>query len=265
MYAAGPELRRRPCRAHLQRRRARSCGEDVFGADVANGANQSTIVMATPEAETQFGITADGALSPRASSTRPAGRSAGKRSTASPGEASAAPSPRRPGTPAAPSGIPDGMALRRTIAPGCATLLEASDDRDSSALDFSAVFPNPRPNSVTPSEHACSLRARARPVAARRLRRGGAADQHPRQAAQGHPRPHPDLPLHLRARPARPSSASSTAAASALCRSPFTTAELSFGRHTFRVAARASDGDPRPLPRLATRSSVVKRKPLSGR
>ncbi len=59
------------------------------------------------------------------------------------------------GSPATPSGIPDGMALRRTISPGCATLLEPTDDRDNSAADFSPVFPSPRPNSVAPTERAC--------------------------------------------------------------------------------------------------------------
>ena len=68
------------------------------------------------------------------------------------------PSSGRP--PARPAGIPDGMALRRTIAAGCATLLEAGDDTHNSAADFDAVFPGPRPNSVPPTEHACGGRRR---------------------------------------------------------------------------------------------------------
>jgi hypothetical protein len=59
-----------------------------------------------------------------------------------------------PGTPAA--ALTSGMALRRSIQAGCPTLLEASDDTNNSAADFSAVAPNPRPNSVAPSETPCS-------------------------------------------------------------------------------------------------------------
>ena len=58
-----------------------------------------------------------------------------------------------PGSPAA--ALTSGMALRRSIQAGCPTLLEASDDTNNSAADFSAVAPNPRPNSVAPSEMAC--------------------------------------------------------------------------------------------------------------
>lgn len=57
------------------------------------------------------------------------------------------------GTPAA--AIPDGSSLERSIAPGCATLLEASDDADVSATDFALATPSPRNNSVTPTEQAC--------------------------------------------------------------------------------------------------------------
>jgi hypothetical protein len=59
-----------------------------------------------------------------------------------------------PGPPA--SALTSGMALRRSIAPGCATLLEASDDTNNSSVDFpSLVTPDPRPNSTTPTETAC--------------------------------------------------------------------------------------------------------------
>ncbi len=58
------------------------------------------------------------------------------------------------GTPA-PS-LSSGMALRRSIAPGCSTLLEASDDTNNSATDFSVTTPNPRKNSVAPTEMPCA-------------------------------------------------------------------------------------------------------------
>jgi hypothetical protein len=57
------------------------------------------------------------------------------------------------GTPAA--ALTSGMALRRSIAPGCPTLLESGDDTNDSAADFSLTTPNPRSNSVAPTETAC--------------------------------------------------------------------------------------------------------------
>jgi hypothetical protein len=59
-----------------------------------------------------------------------------------------------PGTPA--PALTSGMALRRSIAPGCPTLLEAGDDTNNSATDFQSVTPNPRSNSVTPTETPCT-------------------------------------------------------------------------------------------------------------
>jgi hypothetical protein len=58
------------------------------------------------------------------------------------------------GTPA--PALVSGMALRRSIAPGCSTLLEAGDDTNDSANDFSLTTPNPRSNSVSPTETACT-------------------------------------------------------------------------------------------------------------
>jgi hypothetical protein len=57
------------------------------------------------------------------------------------------------GTPAL--GIPAGMSLTRSIAGGCQTLLEASDDTNNSSADFSVTPRTPRPNSVAPTETSC--------------------------------------------------------------------------------------------------------------
>jgi hypothetical protein len=54
------------------------------------------------------------------------------------------------------SALSSGMALRRSIAAGCSTLLESGDDTDSSAADFSLTTPDPRNNSVTPTELPCA-------------------------------------------------------------------------------------------------------------
>lgn len=57
------------------------------------------------------------------------------------------------GTPA--SSPPPGMALRRSISAGCATLLEASDDTNNSAADFQPAAPNPRNNASPITETPC--------------------------------------------------------------------------------------------------------------
>lgn len=61
------------------------------------------------------------------------------------------------GTPASSGGVNPGMALHRSITPGCATLLEPNDDTDNSAADFSEESPNPRPNASAIVETACPL------------------------------------------------------------------------------------------------------------
>jgi hypothetical protein len=60
------------------------------------------------------------------------------------------------GTPVSPAGISSGKAIRRTIEPGCPTLLEESDDSDDSATDFTEVTPAPRNDSSPIGEHTCA-------------------------------------------------------------------------------------------------------------
>jgi hypothetical protein len=60
------------------------------------------------------------------------------------------------GSPASPAGITVGKAIRRTIAPGCPTLLEESDDGNSSATDFSEVTPAPRNDNSAITEATCA-------------------------------------------------------------------------------------------------------------
>lgn len=60
------------------------------------------------------------------------------------------------GSPVSPGGITAGKAIRRTIEPGCPTLLEESDDSDDSATDFSEVTPAPRNDSSPIGEHTCA-------------------------------------------------------------------------------------------------------------
>lgn len=62
-----------------------------------------------------------------------------------------------PQSAAVPNGMPSGSSLDRTIARDCATALDAGDDTDDSAADFSlGSAPTPRNNGTPPSETPCS-------------------------------------------------------------------------------------------------------------
>ncbi|MDX6615944.1 MAG: hypothetical protein QOD60_1035 [Solirubrobacterales bacterium] len=68
-----------------------------------------------------------------------------------------------PATPPSPFGTPvslpggnlDGHTLIRSISRGCATTLDAADDTNNSVADFTVGTGTPRGNSVTPTEVAC--------------------------------------------------------------------------------------------------------------
>jgi hypothetical protein len=60
------------------------------------------------------------------------------------------------GTPVSATGITAGKAIRRTIEPGCPTLLEESDDSNVSSVDFKEVAPAPRNNAATIVESTCA-------------------------------------------------------------------------------------------------------------
>jgi len=213
---------------------------------VASGENQRTILLATPSAEAAFGVGADAAMSP--GQMDPAGGAVCWEALDCVSWGSfggSLPSPA--GAPAAPTGIPDGMALRRTIAPGCPAALEEADDRQNSALDFSAVFPAPRPNSASPSERLCPGSESAgggffsggnggnaghRARLQTKLRSGPhgiTSDPTPTfrfSANEAHAR----FQCKLDRRPFR------------FCRSPLTTPRLAPGRHVFQVRARGRLG-----------------------
>jgi hypothetical protein len=225
-------------------------GSATFTSDVSGNANQSTLVAATPAAESEFNITADTGLTPGL--LDPAGGAVcwetldcvawGKFS-------GLAKSP--VGQPAAPAGIPDGMALRRTIAPGCPTLLESSDDQDNSIADFSAAFPAPRPNSVPPSEHSCASAGGSGPG-------GGSGSKS--QPGSGPPQTQLERKPPKRTRDRTPTFRFDSEEAGVRfeckldrgpfrpCRSPLTTHRLSLGMHTFRARARDSSGQVDPSP-----------------
>lgn len=241
MYSSGQELVKNH-QVHFFDAGGGSLGSVSFDDDVARGVSQSTIVLATPAAESEFGIAADKEIS--GDKLKAAGGAVcwEELDCVAWGSFSGSlPSPA--GSPADPAGIPDGMALRRTIAPGCPTQLEAGDDSDDSATDFADASPEPRPNSVEPSERSCAGQ-------------GGQAGGGKGQAGGGDDAPR----TRLTRRPPRRTAdrtptfrfAATPAGATFFCkldgrpfkrcRSPFTAPRLSLGRHVFRVKARTQAG-----------------------
>jgi len=215
-------------------------GAVTFAGDVPQGANQSTIVAATPAAESEFGIVADTGMTPGLLDAAGGAVCWASVDCVSWGSFSGSLSS-PPGSPA--GAIPDGMALRRTIAPGCPTLLEPTDDHDNSAADFSPVFPAPRPNSVPPPQHACGP-----PRSPSGSGKGG--------APQTRLKRRPPKRTHDRTPTFRftSSEAGSTFQCKLdgkpyrRCHSPFTTRRLSLGPHVFRVRARDASGKLDPSP-----------------
>lgn len=230
-------------------------GTSIFPHDVASGANQSTLLLASAQAEALFGVAADASLTP--GSISPAGGAVCWETidcVAWGNFNGTVPSPA--GSPAAPGGIPDGMALRRSIARGCATLLDPADDNDESAGDFEVTLPLPRPNSVAPIEQACSTGSTGGGTGS------GAGGGSGSGAATG---PSGSVETTLRGRPASRTrdrtptfrfTASEPGAGFECkldrkpyrrCRSPFTTRPLTTGRHRFLVRAwRGSEVDATP-------------------
>ncbi len=228
-------------------------GSDTFPADLPQGANQSTMVLATPEAEAEFGFTGDTALSP-SGLLDPAGGAVCWEvidCVAWGNFHGSLPSPA--GSPATPAGIPDGMALRRTITAGCPTLLDPQDDDDNSAADFAPVFPDPRPNSVLPTEHPCPGGGGGS---------GSGPSTGPSAPGSGAPQTVLRHKPPRRSRDRTPtfrfgSDEPGTSFECRLdgtrfrrCRSPFTIKRLAPGHHTFRVRARDDSGLADPSPAL---------------
>jgi hypothetical protein len=232
--------------------------ENQLAADVTGGANQSTILIATPEASEQFpGLTPDETLSPSTQLSPSGGAVCWEEidCVSWGGFGGALPSPA--GAPAA--AIPAGMALRRTISPGCASLLEPTDDHDNSAVDFSLVSPAPRPNSVAPSERACG--------AAGGAAEGGANGAGGRGAPQTTLKRTPPHRTHDRTPTFRfgADEAGSTFQCKLdgkpfrACRSPFTARKLALGAHTFKVRARDDSGKLDPTPASYSFKLIPKR------
>jgi hypothetical protein len=131
-------------------------GTFTFFSNAANSANQQTLLVGDSGVQSTFGVVPD--LTVSGIGIAPAGGAvcwAGSIDCVSWGAfAGSTPSPSA--SPADALGIPDGKALRRTIAPGCPTLLEEGDDSNSSVTDLSDATPNPRNNSSSIVEGTCT-------------------------------------------------------------------------------------------------------------
>jgi hypothetical protein len=137
----------------------------TFSGNVANGASQATILVAGTGYATAFPSptwptpdATDAGLNLPATGGAVCFTAAEPPDCVSWGNFTGAASlPSATGTPASAGGVTAGKALHRSIAAGCATLLESVDDTNSSAADFSEQNPNPRSNSSPIVESSCPL------------------------------------------------------------------------------------------------------------
>jgi hypothetical protein len=137
----------------------------TFSASVPNSANQQTVLIGDTRVQEAFGVAPDlvdsgltinaagGAVCWNAGGIPADFVAWGNFSGAAALQLSTGTSV---GSPVSPAGITASKAIRRTIEPGCPTLLEESDDSDDSATDFSEVTPAPRNDASPISEHTCA-------------------------------------------------------------------------------------------------------------
>lgn len=137
----------------------------TFSSGVANGQNQRTVLIGDSEVAASFGVApdlVDSALSIPAAGGAACWNAGGLPADCvawgnfSGGAALQTATGTTVGSPVSPGGVTAGKAIRRTIEPGCPTLLEESDDSDSSAADFAEVTPAPRNNASSIVETTCA-------------------------------------------------------------------------------------------------------------
>lgn len=132
----------------------------VFPGNVGNGANQSSILVATTQAQTVFGVSADLTMTPLIAGGGGKvcfeSNSFGVIDCVAWGSYSG--SSAGVGTPfAAAEGIPPGASIQRTDARGTAGVLDSADDTNDSANDFGLAEPRPRNNGGTTGQACCSV------------------------------------------------------------------------------------------------------------
>jgi hypothetical protein len=137
----------------------------TFSSTVPNAANQQTVLIGDTKVQQAFGVAPD--LVDEGLAVPAAGGAACWNAGGVPADCVAwgnfngagalgAATGTSAGKPVSPAGITMGKAIRRTIEPGCPTLLEESDDSDNSAIDFAEVSPAPRNDSSPIGEHTCA-------------------------------------------------------------------------------------------------------------
>ncbi len=135
-----------------------------FTSGVANGQNQATVLIGDTGVQAKFGVAPD--LVDAELTIPAAGGAACWNAKGIPadcvawgnfsgGSALQTATGTTVGSPVSPGGITTGKAIRRSIAPGCSTLLEESDDTNDSATDFAEVTPAPRDNASPITEMTC--------------------------------------------------------------------------------------------------------------
>lgn len=136
----------------------------TFASGVSIGANQATVLIGDSNVGTNFGVAPDlvdsGLAIPAAGGAAcwnagglPADCVAWGNFSGGAALQTATGTP--VGSPASAGGITTGKAIRRTIEPGCPTLLEESDDSNDSAADFVELTPAPRNNASAITEKTC--------------------------------------------------------------------------------------------------------------
>jgi hypothetical protein len=231
----------------------------AFASNVANGANQSTILVA----DTSYPLVFDERPAPDASdeglNLSPAGGAVcwieGSPPDCVAWGAFTGPLPThvpalKVGNPASPGGVQAGMALRRSIAKGCPTLLDppTTEDSDDSATDFAEAEPNPRDNAVAPTEISCKKTS----TGGGGGQGGGSGGNAPQTLLKRTPRhkTHDRTPTFRFAADERGVTFQCKLDGKPYksCRSPFTTKKLTLGRHVFKVRARDDSGGLDPSP-----------------
>jgi hypothetical protein len=137
----------------------------TFSSGVANSENQRTVLIGDSNVQSSFGVAPD-LVDPELNLSGAGGAACWNAlgipadcvawGNFSGGAALQTATGTSAGAPVSPSGITAGKAIRRTIAPGCPTLLEESDDTDVSSADFSEVSPAPRDNASAIVETTCA-------------------------------------------------------------------------------------------------------------
>ncbi len=114
--------------------------------DVSNGSSQRTALVGTSAMETMFAKQADTEYGSAALDPAGGGVCLLSDDFPSPVDCVAWGTATVAGAGASEAAIPDGSSIVRDIGPGCNTLLESTDDSNSSADDFAPAFPAPQAN-----------------------------------------------------------------------------------------------------------------------